>query len=280
MRADDLATAGVVESVDTEDLKSSAARHAGSSPAPGIPTAIRSEPRFLLLQVRKPDDRMLDHEVECFVNALGIHETGLTCWDLIAGPPPAGELARADAVLIGGSGDFSVVRGGTWLEPALDTMRGLHDRSVPTFASCWGFQALAKALGGEVVTDHSRAEIGAVELTLTEAGRRDPLFGAIGDSFPVLIGHEDIVESLPPGAVLLGSTATVVNQAFRFPGRPIYATQFHPELDRAGIVKRISQYAETYLPLTGTATIEEFRDSLPDVRGAASLLRRFREKLL
>ena len=220
------------------------------------------------------------HEVECFVRALEIDPGSLECWDLIAGPPPTAEISRADAVLIGGSGDFSVVRGGDWLEPALDAMRALHRDSVPTFASCWGFQALAAALGGEVVTDHSRAEIGAVELTLTEEGRSDPLFGPVGPRFPVLIGHEDVVERLPPEAVLLGSTAVVANQAFRLPGRAIYATQFHPELNRAGIVARISQYAETYLPLTGAGTIEEFRASLPDVRVASSLLRRFKELML
>lgn len=223
---------------------------------------------------------MRGHEVASFSRALDVDEELLASWDLIAGPPPSELVNAADAVLVGGSGDYSVVRGGEWLEPALDAMRDLYERSVPTFASCWGFQALAKALGGEVVTDHARAEVGSAMLSLTEAGRRDPVFGGIPARFPVLIGHEDIVETLPAEAVLLASSQTIENEAFCFPNRGIYATQFHPELNRAGIVARISRYADTYLPLTGAATIEEFEAGLPDVRDAGSLLRRFKERVL
>ena len=62
-----------------------------------------------------------------------------------------------------------------WLPPVLEAMRELFDLSKPTFASCWGFQALAKAIGGDVVTDMSRAELGTVEVFLTEQGLADPL---------------------------------------------------------------------------------------------------------
>ena len=67
----------------------------------------------------------------------------------------------------------------------------------PAFASCWGFQALARALGGEVVTDLVRAEVGTFEIQLTAAGRSDPLFGPLGERFLAQLGHQDVVTRLP-----------------------------------------------------------------------------------
>ena len=43
-----------------------------------------------------------------------------------------------------------------WLKASLETMRSLHDLAKPTFASCWGFQAMARAMGGEVIKDLSK----------------------------------------------------------------------------------------------------------------------------
>jgi GMP synthase (glutamine-hydrolysing) len=233
-------------------------------------------PRFLLLQTRNPDDPMREHEVACFQRCFRLPEGRIEVFDLLAGAPSAGQLDRADIVLLGGSGEHSVARGGPWLAGALDAMVGLYESGRPTFASCWGFQAMARALGGEVVTDHARAEVGTTWLELTEAGRRDPVFGPLGNRFQVQIGHEDIVTALPDAATCLASSAIVENQAFRIEGKPIYATQFHPELDRAGLVERISQYP-SYLPLAGAATIQDLADMTPETPHTEGILHRFLE---
>ena len=236
-------------------------------------------PRFLLLQVRNDGDPIRGHEVSCFVRALGTENGKLEVFDLLSGAPASALLDSVDIVLIGGSGDHSVVRGGSWLPAALDTMVGLYESSKPTFASCWGFQALARALGGKVVRDHERAEVGTVRMELTPEGVRDPVFGPLRPGFPVQIGHEDIVTTLPANAVLLASSETIENEAFRFRDKPIYATQFHPELDRAGLIARVARYP-TYLPLTGASTLDEFRARTPETAEAESLLPRFVEHVL
>ena len=237
---------------------------------------MRDPVRFLLLQVRNPDDRMRSNEVRCFARGFGCSTAQIDVVDLLAGVPAQEALDRADVVLLGGSGDYSVARGGPWLPAALDTMAGLHDASKPTFASCWGFQAMARALGGEVVTDHSRAEVGSAWLELTPQGAEDPVFGALARRFRVLIGHEDIVTKLPVGATLLASSERVENQAYRFDGKPIYATQFHPELSRADIVQRIATYP-AYLPLANASTLEEFEAMTPETPDVEALLARFLE---
>ena len=217
---------------------------------------------------------MAEHERSAFCRALGIPRGRLLSFDLLGGSPSEEVIEGADVVLVGGSGDHSVVRGGPWLAGALGAMEVLYERSIPTFASCWGFQALAAALGGRVITDRSQGEIGVLSLHLTEAGRRDPVFGPLGSPFSVVIGHEDIVTELPPDAICLASSATVENEAFRFRGKPIYATQFHPEVDRDGLVERVSQYPE-YLELTGFNSLTAWRRSLPPTASASALLRRF-----
>jgi GMP synthase (glutamine-hydrolysing) len=232
--------------------------------------------RFLLLQVRNPDDPMIRQEVACFARCFACEAEQIEVFDLLSGAPGQRVLDRADVVLLGGSGDYSVARGGPWLAGALDAMAKLHEEGKPTFASCWGFQAMARALGGEVVTDHARAEVGSVWLSLTEAGRGDPVFGHLDDRFQVLIGHEDVVTELPLGATLLASSDRVENQAFRFDGKPIYCTQFHPELCRADIVQRLATYP-SYLPLANVSSLEEFERATPETPHAELILRRFLE---
>lgn len=225
--------------------------------------ARRASLRYLLLQVRNADDPMRQQEVDCFARALECERDRIEVIDLIGCECASGDGARrvrrADVVLLGGSGDYSVSEGGDWLEPALDVMRELHSRGQPTFATCWGFQALARALGGEVVTDPTSAEIGTLDVRLTEAGKGDPVFGPLseaGGTFSAHIGHEDVVRRLPADAMLLAETDRAPH-AYTFRGRPIYCTQFHPELNRAALLERVRQYPKYVQNITGL-TLDEF----------------------
>jgi GMP synthase (glutamine-hydrolysing) len=230
--------------------------------------------RYLLLQVRNPGDPMRAHEVGCFARALQCETDRIRVFDLISGVPTRKVIDSADVVLLGGSGDYSVAEGGRWLPAALEAMRELHAWNKPTFASCWGFQAMARALGGAVVTDLSRAELGTHALRLTQAGRHDPVFGPLGDVFLAQMGHQDIVVELPKEAVLLASTDRVANQAFCFPGNPIYCTQFHPELRREDLLLRLDAYPQYVECIAGT-TVEEFIACCRETPECEALLPRF-----
>ncbi|MCU0959270.1 MAG: type 1 glutamine amidotransferase [Pirellulaceae bacterium] len=229
--------------------------------------------RFLLLQMRNAQDPIRHQEVACFVRALGCAPQQLAVFDLLAGAPTRADLQRVDMVLLGGSGDYSVVAGGDWLPAALAAMRELYDWSVPTFASCWGFQAMARALGGEVVTDLHRAELGTELLELTPEGRRDPVFGRLPPRFAAHMGHQDIVDRLPPQAVLLASSARVRHQAFCVPGKPIYCTQFHPELTRPTLLQRAQAYPEYVARIAGVP-LDEFSARCTDAPESEVLLQR------
>ena len=222
---------------------------------------------------------MAAQEVLCFARSLPCTSSNIEVFDLLSGAPSTLALKRTDVVLIGGSGEHSVVRGGPWLSRALDTMTELYAKSRPTFASCWGFQAMAQALGGTVVTDRDRAEVGTAWVELTNDGEADPVFGPLGKRFRVPIGHEDVVTKIPKSARLLASSDLVENQAFVFLDKPIYATQFHPELNRADLVARLTKYTE-YLPLTGHKSIKEFEDNTPETPESESILPRFLKEVL
>jgi GMP synthase (glutamine-hydrolysing) len=233
-----------------------------------------SRRRYLLLQTRNSEDAMRPQEVGCFARHLACDAADIAVVDLLRRGPTGAEFDRADVVLLGGSGHYSAAGDGEWIERALDVMRTIHDRSKPTFASCWGFQAMARALGGRCIHDLPNAELGTVELRLTDNGRQDPLLGTLPSTFTGLAGHEDHVTELPPDAVLLASSARVRNQAFRFAGKPIYCTQFHPELDRTGFLERVRAYPE-YVERIAGVPYEQFVDHCRETPEANLLLRRF-----
>ena len=147
------------------------------------------------------------------------------------------------------------------------------------FASCFGFQALVVAGGGEVRTDVARAEIGTFYVTVTEAGQRDPLFGNLAPGFFAQFGHKDHAFTAPVGMVNLASTPRSPYQALAIPGKPIYATQFHPELSMERNRERFYRYLETYtrpeMPDPPETVLASFRDTTE----SSSLLRRFVELL-
>ena len=118
------------------------------------------------------------------------------------------------------------------------------------------------------------AELGTIELRLTDAGRTDPLFGTLPPVFGGQAGHEDHVVELPDDAVLLASSERVRKQAFRFAGKPIYCTQFHPELDRTAIFERVVAYPE-YVERIAAVPADEFLATCRETPEANLLLRTF-----
>ena len=230
--------------------------------------------RYLLLQIRNAEDPIRCQEVGCFQRALDCEEEDIETFDLLAGVPEEKLLSEFDAVLIGGSGDYSAAGSGQWLEQTLEGLRGLLELRKPTFASCWGFQAFARAAGGECIHDPERAEIGTCDFQLTTEGQADPLFGELPVSFQAQAGHEDRVSALPPGAVLLASSQLVANQAFKFSDSLIYCTQFHPELDLEALLQRLRAYPRYVEQLVGVS-VSEFEQQCKETAETQMLLKRF-----
>ena len=120
--------------------------------------------------------------------------------------------------------------------PHLQTeLRAIEDalrQDKPVLGICLGAQLLAHVLGAPV-RRHEHHEIGWYPLETTEAGRKDPVLGALGEGAPVFQWHSRTY-SLPTGAQHLARTATCEQQAFCW-GRAAYGFQFHLEADTAMI---------------------------------------------
>lgn len=157
------------------------------------------------------------------------------------------DLDDWSGVILGG-GPFNVSDPAEAKSPAQRRAEAeLHDlatRAVeadtPFLGACYGVGVLG-TLGGGVVDRRYAEPISARRITLTDAGREDPLLGALPAAFEAFLGHKEAVTVLPAGAVLLASSADCPVHAFRL-GRNVYATQFHPELDAEGLSLRIETY--------------------------------------
>jgi len=130
-------------------------------------------------------------------------------------------LARRPAAIILSGGPSSVYeKGAPQLDPALCRA------GVPVFGICYGFQAMALALGGTVArTD--RAEFGRTEATT------DPdavLFEGQPRTQPVWMSHRDSVVAAPDGFAVTASSEGAEVAAFEHRDAALYGVQWHPEV--------------------------------------------------
>ena len=146
------------------------------------------------------------------------------------------------------------------------------DISFPVFASCYGFQLAVLALGGKITNELRCHETGTVPLSLTNDAATDPVFKSMPDQFMVVSVHQQSAEVLPGGCTLLAQTSKCIH-AFRVTDKPIWAFQFHPEVDRQTLVERLTRYKKRYT--ANAAALQEILDNASETPESNSLLRRF-----
>jgi GMP synthase (glutamine-hydrolysing) len=203
--------------------------------------------RILLLQARNADDPVRQEERQSFADKTGLDLEQIVPHDLLGGPPAMRQVRHFDAVMVGGSGDYYVSkRSLPQFDAQLEILAEIAARGLPMFASCFGFQILVQALGGSIVHDPDNVEVGTYDLSLTAEGRQDPLLGLLPDTFAAQLGRKDRAERLPDGVTHLVSSERSPYQAFRIPDKPIWATQFHPELDLESNKLRFERYLKGY----------------------------------
>jgi GMP synthase (glutamine-hydrolysing) len=201
---------------------------------------------FLLLATRA-EDVAADNEYELFRTFAGLAERDLRRTRLEQRPLGGIELRDWSGIVLGGgpfnSSDPEELKSPVQRRVEAD-LRRLLDRVItedfPFLGACYGIGTLGSHQGA--VVDRRYAEpVGLAEITLTPEGRQDPLLGGLPDRFDAYVGHKEAISWLPCHAVLLASSAGCPVQAFRI-GCHVYATQFHPELDAAGLCTRIDVY--------------------------------------
>jgi GMP synthase (glutamine-hydrolysing) len=145
-------------------------------------------------------------------------------------------------------------------------------RGLPFLGVCYGHQLLGRALGGTVGRQPQGLELGNIQVELTAAGRRSPLFAGLPPQFEVLASHADAVLELPPGCQLLARGASCVVQGFR--AKNLYGVQFHPETDPDTLRFIWSARRETWRSKV-TFDLDQVLDQLRPTPLAGSILRNF-----
>jgi GMP synthase (glutamine-hydrolysing) len=207
---------------------------------------------FLILQLR-PEDEASDNEYEAFLRAGGLIPAQTRRVRMERDGVPAVKLTDFSGVIVGG-GPYCVSDEGKPLEQIkfekqLQLLLGeIVQEDFPYLGACYGIGALATNLGGNVSKEKYGEGVGAVSVRLTEEGQKDSLLEGVADEFKAFGGHKEACQSVPDGAVLLAGSETCPVQIIRVKNN-IYGTQFHAELDSAGLALRINTYRHAgYFP--------------------------------
>jgi GMP synthase (glutamine-hydrolysing) len=136
--------------------------------------------------------------------------------------PVADLLARDPAAIILSGGPASVYEPGA---PQVDPK--LFDLDVPVFGICYGFQAMALALGGTVAHTGQR-EFGGASVRAHQGG--GVLLGDLTVEQHVWMSHGDCVTEAPAGFTVTGGSAGAPVAAFEDVAHRRAGVQFHPEV--------------------------------------------------
>lgn len=123
------------------------------------------------------------------------------------------------AIVLSGGPASVYADGAPQLDPAL------FDLDVPVFGICYGFQAMAQALGG-TVAHTGTSEYGRTELKV--AGGE--LHSDLPATQPVWMSHGDAVTEAPSGFEVVATSSGAPVAAFENRARRLAGVQYHPEV--------------------------------------------------
>lgn len=133
------------------------------------------------------------------------------------------------AIILSGGPQSVYAPGAPQLDPAL------VQAGVPTFGICYGFQAMAAALGGQVARTGA-SEFGRTALRVAEPGH---LLQTVPSSLSVWMSHGDSVAAAPEGFAVLARSAGAPIAAFEDADRRLAGVQWHPEVGHSELGQRV-----------------------------------------
>ncbi|MEO7746087.1 MAG: glutamine-hydrolyzing GMP synthase, partial [Actinomycetota bacterium] len=145
--------------------------------------------------------------------------------------PVARMLERDPAAIILSGGPSSVYEDGA---PRVDP--ALFAAGVPVLGICYGFQAMAVALDGQVAHTGQR-EYGGTHARVTPDG--STLFHGQTQEQSVWMSHGDSVDAAPAGFRVTAETVGTPVAAFEDDARRLYGLQWHPEVVHSTFGQRV-----------------------------------------
>ena len=239
----------------------------------------RKDLKILLLQIRD-DANVRKEELESFAKYSELDLDQFEVLNVFDKPKfNSEELNGFDALYVGGASEANVLEPKKYefVNDCIKLIKYAGDNSIPTFASCFGFQLAVLAFGGTILSKDSDYEMGSIPIRLTNLAEIDPVFKGTKDNFHALSIHRQYAIELPSNLDLLAYTDQCLH-SFKLRNKPLWAFQFHPEVDRATVFKRLAIYKEEY-----TNSEDEFQsvlDSLVETPESHNLMLNFVNRVL
>lgn len=180
--------------------------------------------------------------------------------EVIAHTATVEEIKAKDprAVVLSGGPASVYAEGAPQLDPKL------FDLGVPVFGICYGFQAMAQALGG-TVAHTGTSEYGRTELKVTGG----QLHSDLPLTQPVWMSHGDAVTAPPAGFDVVATSAGAPVAAFEDRARRCAGVQYHPEVMHSPHGQQVlSRFLHEFADIDATWTPANIADALVEqVRG-------------
>ena len=149
------------------------------------------------------------------------------------------DLSAFDGVMITGS-PASVHDPDPWIADLLSLIRDMTAARLPLFGACFGHQAIALALGGQVGHNPGGWVFGRTQTQVTDPA---PWMDPLPQVTALYAAHVEQVTAMPAQARALTTSAECPVGGFAI-GNHVYTTQYHPEMTPGFIAALIEHLAD------------------------------------
>jgi GMP synthase (glutamine-hydrolysing) len=178
-------------------------------------------------------------------------------------------LAKNPAAIILSGGPSSV-----YAEGAPSVGADLFEAGIPVLGICYGFQAMAAALGGTVAQTGQR-EYGATQVQIL--GESRSILASTDADQTTWMSHGDSVQEAPEGFDVLASSAGAPVAAFANEEKCLFGVQWHPEVKHSEFGQKVLENflfngAKLEKNWTATSILDEQVDRIREQIGSAKVL--------
>ena len=182
------------------------------------------------------------------------------------------DISGFDGVMITGS-PASVHDPDPWVADLLALIRRIVAARQPLFGACFGHQAIALALGGQVGSNPGGWVFGRTETALTDLA---PWMAPLPERTGLYAAHVEQVTAMPAGAQVLTTSPECPVGGFAI-DRHVYTTQYHPEMTQ-GFIAALIEHLKDDKPAEVIARARASLDRPADMRPFAESIARFFEQ--
>ena len=239
----------------------------------------RKDIKILLLQIRN-DKKVRREELESFAKYSQLEINQFDVLNVFDTPHFNSDVLNGyNALYVGGASEANVLKPDKYpfVLDCIELIKSAAKLSLPTFASCFGFQLAILAFGGKVLNKDQDYEMGSIPIKLTNLAEIDPVFKGTKDEFRALSIHRQYAIDLPKNLDLLAYTEQCLH-SFKLRYKPLLAFKFHQQFDRANVFKRLAIYKNEYT--RNEKQFKEVLDSLTETPESHNLMLNFVNRVL